>query len=488
MLGIATWERGGGRVWCSRTMTTSEEGSTSERHRRVRNHPEPPRPCPEDRGLPLVGLLPHLRREGPIAFFESRRKRLGDMYRVNMGLRTALVAAHPDAFERVLSGHKRRYIKGALYDSMRDFLGLGLVTLEGDAWKERRRLMQPWFHRAALESMVVTMVEVIDRFLDELRRRYPQGGEIDMHREMVRLTLDVVCTTLFGPRITGRDELPFDVLCEIIEVIEARQFIPLPLWVPTPTNFRFRRVRARVDEVIRGALVRARALADDPAHRGTLLGMLLDATDEQGRPLGDEAIRNELLTLYVAGHETTALTMTWLFALLVGDREVLPRLAHECRERLGERRPGFADLAELGYARMVIEETLRLRNITPALGRIVVEDDNVCGHGVAAGEVLLLWFWGLHRHEASWPEPERFDPERFTPAAKAQRDPWSYLPFSGGPRMCIGNGFAMAEAQLIVSMMMQRAEWETVPGQRIEARAMGTLRPSGPVRVRFRWQ
>jgi cytochrome P450 len=469
-------------------MATLEDGTSPERNRRVRNHPEPPRPCPEDRGLPLVGLMLHIRREGAIKFFESRRKGLGDVYRVNMGLRTALVVSHPDAFERALSGHKRRYVKGALYDSMRDFLGLGLVTLEGDAWKERRRLMQPYFHRAALESMVTTMVEVIDRFLDDLRRRYPKGGEIDVHREMVRLTLDVVCTTLFGPRVAGRDDLPFDVLGDIIEVIEARQFVMLPLWVPIATNRRFHRVKTRVDAMVHRALERARALHDDPAHRSTLLGMLLDTTDEHGRPLGDEAIRNELLTLYVAGHETTALTMTWLFALLMGDREVLPRMTAECRERLGERLPGFADLPGLEYTRMVIEETLRLRNITPGLGRIVVENDNVCGHSVAAGEVLMLWLWGLHRHEPSWPDPERFDPERFTPAAKAQRDPWSYLPFSGGPRMCIGNGFALAEAQLIVGMMMQRAEWETVPGQRIEPVALGTLRPSGPVRVRFRWR
>ena len=469
-------------------MTATEDDAPLERHRRVRNHPEPPRPCPEDRGLPLVGLAFHIRREGAIEFFERRRKRLGDVYRANMGLRSALVVSHPDAFERVLVAHKRRYVKGVLYDAMRDFLGLGLVTLEGDAWKERRRLMQPYFHRAALEAMAATMVEVIDRFLDDLRRRHPQGGEIDMHHEMVRLTLDVVCTTLFGPRVTGRDDLPFEVLGDIIGVIEARQFVMLPLWLPTPTNRRFHRVRARVDAMVQRALTRARALHDDPAHRSTLLGMLLDTTDEHGRPLDDEAIRSELLTLYVAGHETTALTMTWLFALMMGDREVLPRLARECRERLGERRPGFADLPELGYARMVVEETLRLRNITPALGRIVVEDDNVCGHAIKAGEVLLMWFWGLHRHEPSRPDPERFDPERFSPEAKAQRDPWSYLPFSGGPRMCIGNGFALAEAQLILAMMMQRAEWETVPGQRIEPVALGTLRPSCPVRVRFRWR
>src|SRR5690606_14050877 len=144
-------------------------------------------------------------------------------------------------------------------------------------------------------------------------------------------------------------------------------------------------------------------------------------------PLSDEAIRDELVTLYVAGHETTALTMTWMFALLGDAPDVHERLAAECRELLGERRPGFADLSELGYARMVLEETLRLRNITPIIGRNVVEADNVCGHAVGPGDVLMLWFWGLHRHEPSWPDPERFDPERFAPEAKAERDPWTYL-------------------------------------------------------------
>jgi len=469
-------------------MTLPEATPSSGRNRRVRHHPEPVTSCPEERGLPLVGLIPQLRRQGVIEFMESRRTRLGPVFRVRMGTRWAVVVSHPDAFERVLVGHKRRYVKGNVYDAPREFLGLGLVTLEGDAWKERRRLMQPYFHRAALETMVGTMVDVIDRFLEDLRQRFPEGGEIDMHHEMVRLTLEVACTTLFGPRVTARDELPFDVLGDIVEVMEARQFHPLPRWVPTATNRWFRRVRGAVDAVIHQAIARARSLRDDPVHRGTLLGMLLDTTDEHGRPLSDEAIRDELVTLYVAGHETTALTMTWMFALLGDAPDVHERLAAECRELLGERRPGFADLSELGYARMVLEQTLRLRSIPPIIGRNVVEADNVCGHAVGPGDVLMLWFWGLHRHEPSWPDPERFDPERFAPEAKAERDPWTYLPFSGGPRMCIGNSFALYEGQLIASMMMQRAEWEVVPDQRIEPVAEGTLRPSAPVRVRFCWR
>lgn len=469
-------------------MSDLKSAPPASQSRRVRHHPEPVRPCPEDRGLPLLGLLPHLRREGAIGFFESRRRRLGDVYRIRMGTRSAVVVSHPDAFERVLAGHKRRYVKGNLYGPIREFLGLGLVTLEGEAWKGRRRLMQPYFHRAALETMVGTMVDVIGRFLDDLQRRHPEGGEVDIHHEMVRLTLDIVGTALFGPQITRRDELSFDVLGDIVGVMEARQFTIWPLWMPTATNRRFRHVRERVDAVIARAIARGRERRDDPIHRATLLGMLLDTTDEHGQPLGDEAIRDELVTLYVAGHETTALAMTWLFALLQDDREVLLRLAEECREQLGDRVPTFADLASLGYARMVIEETLRVRNITPGLGRNVLEADNLCGHPVEAGDVVMLWFWGLHRHEPSWPDPERFDPERFTPEAKAARDTWSYLPFSGGPRMCIGNNFSLYEGQLIVSMMMQRAEWEVVPGPRVEPIATGTTRPSAPVRVRFRWR
>lgn len=460
----------------------------SPRRRRERHHPEPARECPEVRGWPLLGSMPRIRREGMLPVLESEWKRLGDVFRVRLGPMAATFVAHPDAFERVLAGHKRTYVKGRAYDLTRRFLGDNLVTLEGDRWKQRRRLMQPYFHRAALEVLVATMVDTIEASMDDLRRRHPEGGRIDLHQEAVRITLEVVCTALFGPGVTRSDEIPYAILSDAVAVMNDKMSDPTPLWVPLPVNRRFRRVLGAVDDVVYRLIARARARKDtDPEIRSTLLGMLLEATDEDGRPLDDRAIRDEVITLYVAGHETTALTLTWLFALTRGRDDVLGRLRAEA-DALGGRRVEFADLASLTYMRQVIDETLRMRSPTAFLPRDATQDDNLCGVKVLEGDLVMLFVWGLHHHPDFWPDPTRFDPDRFTPEAKAERDAWSYAPFSGGPRVCIGNTFAIYEAQLILATMLSAATWEVEDEGPVVPVAEGTLRPERPIHVRFRWR
>lgn len=469
-------------------MTTSEATAARPSTRRQRHHPEPARPLPGSPAPPVVGHIPRLRREGMLTMLQRERDEHGDVFALKLGPRPAVVVCHPDAFERVLSGHKRNYCKGRVYDPARLLLGRSLVTLEGDAWRTRRRLAQPYFHRAGLRTLFETMIEVVERNLDDLHRRFPEGGEIDIHHEMIRFTLDVVCTALFGPGVARSDELSPQTLAATVEIMEARLKHPFPLWIPTRTNRRFNRVKAEIDGVIYRIIARARAQRDDQAQRSTLLGMLLETVDEDGRGLTDEEIRDELITLYIAGHETTALMLTWLFALVAGNDQVLPRLAEESDAVLGGSRPTFDDLPQLVYTRQVIDETLRMRSPVPMLSRVSVAEDNLCGYRVPADRMVMLFFWGLHHHPDYWPQPERFDPSRFTPDKVAARDPWAYLPFSGGPRICIGNNFALYEGQLILSMMMQRARWEPVVGQRVEPTSLGTLRPASEVRVRFRWR
>lgn len=469
-------------------MSESEAVAAGARSRRERHHPEPARECPELGGWPLLGALPRIRREGMLPLLDSQWKQHGDVFRLRLGPKPAVVIAHPDAFERVLAGHKRNYDKGSAYDLVRLFLGDGLVTLEGEQWRSRRRLMQPYFHRAALQTMVDTMATVVERYLDDMQRRFPEGGRVDIHRELVRLTLEVVCTALFGPGVTGGDEIPYAILGDAVAVMNDKLGNPTPLWVPLPINRRFRRVREGVDQMVHRLIARARAKKDDPEVRSTLLGMLLDTVDAQGRPLSDQAIRDEVITLYVAGHETTALTMTWMFALMQGREDVITRLRDEADAVLGDRRPGFAQLPALGYTLQVLEEILRMRSPTAFVVRNALGDDNLCGARIRAGDLVMMFFWGLHHHPDYWPDPERFDPERFTPKAKAERDTWSYLPFSGGPRVCIGNSFALYEGQLIAAMMFRRATWEIEPTDDVRPLAAGTLRPSRPIYVRFQWR
>lgn len=458
------------------------------RSRHLRHHSEPARECPEFRGLPLVGHLLEVRREGLLDCLVRGWQQHGDVFRTRVGPQRMVVVSHPDAFERVLSSHWRNFPKGSAYSPIRDFLGDSLATLDGEAWRERRRLMQPYFHRAEVGKLVDTMVEVIDRHLDDLRRRHPNGGEIDVRTLMVDMTLDIVCTALFGRGIMDRGDISHETLADSLDVMEARLRHPFPLWMPTSTNQRLKRTRRAFDAMIFRSIDRLRAARRDGEEGPTLLGMLLDILDDAGHPLTDSDLRNEVATLYVAGHETTALTMTWMFVLLRGHDDVVEKLRQEADAVVGGRVPRLEDLGSLTYARQVIHETLRLRGPVAFLPRLAAEDDNLCGHRVHAGEMVMLFFWGLHQHPEYWPNPRTFDPERFSPEATASRDSWAFLPFNGGPRICIGNNFALFELQLITALMFQRASWQMVTTDDIVPRSAGTLRPSVDIRVRFQWR
>lgn len=400
-----------------------------------------------------------------------------------------VVVSHPDAFERVLASHWRNYPKGKFYSPSRDFVGQGLATMDGDQWRERRRLLQPYFHRAELVKVVETMVAVVVRYLGDLRKRYPEGGEIDVESMMVDLTLDVVGTALFGRGVMQDGELSHETLARCTEAMMFRLQHPVPLWIPTRTNRAFLRIRGAVDEALYSAIGRARRRPrKDDRRPKTLLDNLIDARDHDGNPLRDQELRNEVATLIVAGHETTALTMTWMFVLLSGQDDVMSKLRAEVDATVGDRLPSHGDLSTLTYTRQVIQETLRLRGPVPFLPRTPVEDDNLCGYQVHAGEMVMLFFWGLHHHPDYWPDAEVFDPDRFSLEEVAARDSWSYLPFNAGPRTCIGSGFAMLEAQLITALMVQQTTWELVSKPNVSFSKLGTLRPAENVRIRFRWR
>jgi len=217
--------------------------------------------------------------------------------------------------------------------------------------------------------------------------------------------------------------------------------------------------------------------------------MLLDAADaDTGEPLPDVVIRDELLTLFVAGHETTALTMTWFFTLIDEEPAVVAQMRAEAQRVLGDRLPGFDDLPALKYTRQVIDETLRLRGPVAIVARNVVKEDNLLGCRVHPGDMILPFFYGAHRHPDFWENPNRFDPDRFSEENSVGRDRWCYLPFSAGQRVCIGNSFSLFESQLILAVLVQRCEFSMVPGQSIEPEVIATVRPSAPVKVQLAWR
>ncbi|HSP81983.1 MAG TPA: cytochrome P450, partial [Myxococcaceae bacterium] len=367
-------------------------------------------------GLPLVGSLPEMSRLGMLEFIERQWHVLGDVFRVKAGPRNMVVVAHPDGVERILASNRENYVKGPTYDSLRLLTGQGLLTLEGSPWKKRRRLEQPSFHRESIRKLVSTMAGVTRGALADWRRRLPEGGVLEMHQEMMRLTLEVVGETLFGQRLSTESvNVSGRAFGEALRLVSERgnSTVQLPLAVPTPGTLRMRRALEMLDEQVHAIITRARA---EREKGPTLLAMLLDARDaDTGEGLSDKELRDEVITLFLAGHETTALMLTWGFTLLGEHPEVVRRMREEVERELGGREPTAEDLPKLAYVRQVIDEILRLRSPTWTVARDVVEDDVILGHRVCAGERVLPVSYLTHRHPDFWDEPQRFDPDRFSP-------------------------------------------------------------------------
>lgn len=419
-----------------------------------------------------------------VGYYEGYWHRYGDTFRVPMLMGMGMVVvAHPEGIKHVLCSNRQNYVKGSVYAGMRRITGQSVLTLEDDAWKARRDLLQPAFHRQSIARLSAEMAASGARFFDALGTR-AQGGavEIDAHREMVKLTLDVVTRALFGQAMEG-SPVDYDMLTEALEFVsEGANQLVLPAWVPTPRNRRLRRTLAALDETMYGFIAAARGQGET----ASLLSMLVAARDEQGAPLSDREIRNEMITLFIAGHETTALTLTWLFTQLDGRQDILQRMREEVDQVLRGREPTFEDIPQLRYLRQVVDETLRLRPPTPLLGRNTVADDTIMGFPVQAGDIVIPFVWGCHRHPDFWVDPLRFDPDRFDGNREQRQHSWSYIPFSAGPRSCIGNMFSLVETVILLAQLVQRFELDIAPCADIKPIALATARPSRPLRMSLR--
>jgi cytochrome P450 len=439
---------------------------------------------------PVIGALVPITRLGPIEFFTRAWQKLGDTFRVRLGPRDVVVVTHPDAIEHVFMRNRDNYVKGATYRHLRLLTGDGLLTLEGEPWRKRRRMAQPAFHKESIRALSETMALVSRDFFDGLKRRLPEGGVIEAHQEMMHLTLEVVGETLFRHRLShDNTDASASAFGEALEALSNRGNVPvvIPRWLPTPSNLKLQRSLEHLDEMVYGIIRRART--EERTARPTLLSMMMDARDaDTGEALTDRELRDEVITLVLAGHETTALLLTWGFTLLGKHPEVVAKMRAEVERVLGDRQPTADDLPKLGYLRQVIDEILRLRAPVWALGRDVVADDEICGLRVYAGETIMPLPYLTHRHPAFWTDPERFDPDRFHPDRAKTRHHFAYYPFSAGPRMCIGNIFTLVEAQIILAMMLQRCDFDLATTAPIPPKAMMTLRPGAPVPVRLRWR
>jgi cytochrome P450 len=426
-----------------------------------------------------VGHLVSYLRE-PLGYIHRVSRDYGPVVPLSFGpLRTWLIS-DPEDVERVLITDARHYRKDRFLRDLRRVVGNGLLTSEGDFWRRQRRLAQPAFHRQRIRSYGEMMVASAE---DTLGSWWP--GQIrDLREEMMALTLDVVGKTLFSSRTR---EIAAQV-AHSTEVVMEHFVDPLTLTLPfladlpLPSSRRFHRAIGELDRLVRGIIAEHRR-AD--AEQGDLLAMLLAARDEDGSAMSEDQLRDEVITLFLAGHETTALSLSWTFWLLGQHPEVDGRLHEELRGALQERPLTVDDLPRLPYAEAVILESMRLYPPAWSIGREAATRLEIRGHEVQEGDQIFICMWAMHRDPRFFPEPERFRPERWLDGLQKRLPRFAYFPFGGGPRLCIGNAFAMMESVLLLAAIARRFRLELLPGQQVTPLPSVTLRPRGTMRARL---
>lgn len=437
--------------------------------------PDPPGPRG---GLPGRQLLSF--RRDPTAHLSRMAARWGDVSLFHVGPRRMYLLAHPDLVREVLVTQNRNFIKSLALQRARVLLGHGLLTSEGEHHLRQRRLAQPAFHRERIAGYGETMVALTERTSAAWR----DGEIIDASREMNRLTLAIAGKTLFGADVEGEADEIGRALTDALGLFTrlTNPLGPLLDRLPVPGTLRMRRARARLDATIYAIIAARRASGEDT---GDLLSMLLAARDEEGDGGGmsDEQLRDEVLTLFLAGHETTANALAWTWHLLSRHPEAEARL-HAEADALGGP-PAPADLARLPWTRAVLAESMRLFPPAWAVGREPLEDFEAGGYRVRAGSVVLLSPWVVHRDARFFPEPLRFLPERWTPEMEAALPRMAYFPFGGGPRKCIGEAFAWMEGTLVLAALARRWRLRATSGAEPGTEALITLRPRGGVPMRL---
>jgi cytochrome P450 len=448
----------------------------------------PPRDIPGPPGLPLLGLALDLLRD-QLATLEEAHRRYGDVVRFFAGPPGLRIVAYgvfsPEGTQQVLTGTGRRYTKGnRFYRETAAMLGDGILTSEGDRWQRQKQFVQPLFTRRRVAGYVDVMAEETAALVDRWHVQAERGGTVDAAEDMMRLTLGVIGRVLFGDDLdqavaTLHDAFP---VVSLHVMRRSRSPLHLPATWPTPANRRAARARRRLYEVVDDIIGRRRAAG---AAGEDLLSLLLRARDPNAAgadALDDAEVRDQVLIFLLAGHETTATALTFALHLLGCHPEMQQRVHVEAERVLGadDQVPTAERIAALDYTTQVIKEAMRLYPSAYAIGRRVVEGEVIDGYHIPAGADVLVSPWVTHRHPRVWEQPQRFDPDRFTPEREQQRHRYAYLPFGGGLRACIGQYFSMLEATLVTASIVRAFDLYATPGP-VPLTTGITLRPAGRV-------
>ena len=446
-------------------------------------------PAPGPAGSSELGSLPELQQD-PLEFFLHCRRRFGDVVRFRIGPeRVAHLVSDPDAVREILVVNRRNYTKGESWEksaepgaeegstdlvrrgsllSRRFLLGEGLLTSEGNLWQRQRRTIYPVFQRGHLKEFAGTMNSAIAAMLT----RWETVSEIDLEEEMASLGLDIVARTLFGEELSSEEAAQINrVMRKILSLTNARadkQF-DLPREEPQRGAREFDELVAEFDNIIWEMIRRCRASSQ---ITGDFLSLLITARDEEtGEAMSDRQVRDEVATIFLAGHETTASALSWTFFLLSSHPEPDRLVREEVQRVLKGRTPAVQDLPQLQYTSRVIEEALRLYPPAWLMLRHTVQDDEILGCRIPARTDVIISPFVVHRHPVFWTDPERFDPERFQEGTRSAQHRFAYIPFGGGPRVCIGRGFALMEIQLVVAWVLQRFRMAPLPDHTVRPKA-----------------
>jgi cytochrome P450 len=457
-------------------MATMSETAKTPRRQDRKSWPGP-------RGKFLFGCLREFQRN-QLNFLNDTWRTYGDLVRIpTVPGYPVYFLADPTAIEHVLVKNHKNYRKlGFITGPIRLLLGNGLFSSEGDFWLRQRRLAQPAFLRSAIVRFAAPMTTATEDLLRTWEAA-PDGRTLDIVSEMMRLVLHIAGATLFGNDLAGDADALGVAERTIIEMVRHKMDNPLslPLWAPTRRNRDFRRARRVLDGVV-FRIIEARR-GSGPAGKD-LLDMLLAARDEEtGSGMSDQQLRDEVMTLLFAGHDTTASALSWAWLLLARHPEVQEALHDEAAGRLAGRTPTAEDIPHLPLATAVFEEAIRLYPPAPAVARQSVAPDEIQGFPVPAGAILMPSQWVTHRHPAYWETPEQFRPERFLPGRAQDRPKFAYFPFGGGPRACIGNTFALIEGALVLAALAQRFQVRSADDREVEIDLSLVLRPKHAVNL-----
>jgi len=423
------------------------------------------------------GLL-HFAKD-PLEAFSTARARYGDAVSFTQLRGRYVLLSRPEAIEAVLHHKGGEFQKDFFTRDLGTILGQGLLNAEGELWRRRRKLMAPTFQPRELAAFGETMLACTD----DLLRSFELGAVRDLHADAMHLALDIVVRTLFGAKLARFDDVEraIDVVTTEYRLLWHTWRAMIPRWVPLPSHGRLARVRAELDAILLEVIEQKRKTPGKD-----LLSHLLALTDDEGHGLTDTELRDEAMTLFLAGHETTALAFTYTFRLLAAHPEIDAKVLDELDAVLGGRAPTQADVERLPYTSAMVRESLRLYPPVWAMGRYAIEPVEVAGIAIPKDTHVILSQWVV-QHDARWfPEPERFRPERWLSGETAGLHRFAYFPFGGGPRVCVGQHFALLELVLVVARVLQSVRFEIAPGEELALGPVVTLRPRGPVRLRVK--